>query len=77
MVWGFCVGYRFQREEWRGGSQCHEAAEGFGSFAECVDIVQDLFGPEVVGERLSIVWGACFELEHGRGHVHDVPEDVL
>jgi hypothetical protein len=77
VVWRFCVGYKSQREEWRCSRQCCEAAEGFGAFADGVDIVQDRFGPEVVGDRLSPVWGACFELEHGRGHVHGVPEDVL
>jgi hypothetical protein len=77
VVWNLCVGYRFQREEWRGGSKCREAAEGFGAFADGVDIGQDCFGHEVVGERLSFAWGAYFELEHGRGHVHGVPEDVL
>jgi hypothetical protein len=79
VIWGFCVGYRFQREESRGGRQCREAAEGVGAFADAVDIVQDRFGLEVVGERLSLVRGACFELEleHGLGHAHGVPEDVL
>ena len=77
MVRGFCVGYRFQCEEWRGSRQCREAAEGFGACADGVDIAQDRFWPKVVGEQLSLVWGAGFELEHGRDHVHGVPEDVL
>ncbi len=77
-MWGFCARYRLQREEWRGNRQCREEAEGFiGAFADGVDIVQDRFGPNVVGERLSLVWGACFELEHSRGQVHGVLEDVL
>jgi hypothetical protein len=76
-MWVFCVGYRFQREDWRGSCTGREAVEVFGAFADGVDIVQDRCGPEVVGERLSLVWGACFELEHGRGQVHCVSEDVL
>ena len=49
VVWGFCAGYRFQREEGRGRRHCREAAEGFGAFTDGVNIVQDRFGPEVVG----------------------------
>jgi len=30
-----------------------------------------------VGECLSLGWGACFELEHGRGQVHGFSEDIL
>jgi hypothetical protein len=35
--------------------------------------VQDRFGPEVVGERLSFTWGAGLKWKHGRGHVYGVP----
>ena len=45
MVWGFRDGYRFKREEWRGCRQCREMAEGFGDFADGVDIVHGCFGP--------------------------------
>ena len=71
-MWGLCVGYGFQREVRRCGHHCREAAEGFGAVVDGVYIVQDRFGPEVVGERLSFAWGASLEWEHGRGHVHGV-----
>ena len=48
MVWGFFVGYSFQREKRRCGRYCCEAVEGFGAVADGVNIVQDRFGPEVV-----------------------------
>ncbi len=76
-MWGFYVRNGFHREERCGGCHCREAAEGFGAAADGVGIVQDRFGPEVVGERLSRVWGGCFEWERGRGHVHCVPKDIL
>ncbi len=77
MVWGFRVAYRLQREKRRCGCKCREAAEGFDAVADGVNIVQDRFGLEVAGERLSFAWGACRKWEHGRGHVHSVPKDVL
>ena len=73
VVWRFRVGYSFQREERRCGRHCREKAEGFDAVSDGVDIVQDRFGPDVVGERLFFAWGAGLKREHRLGHVHGVP----
>ncbi len=72
VVWGLIHGDGFHREKWRGGSLRREASERFSSCAQGMEIMKDLFGPEVVRECMALARGGSFEWEHACGRVHSI-----